>query len=971
MEVRVKDRVEGKAGNDGNTPNNAIEAREECEKRELHVRLATKTRRVPLLPNSPPSARANAATAHDPTSSEHESSVCEACLLGKATVLPFPKHVTSRASRVLELVHSDVCGPMRVATPQGKHYFVTFIDDYSRYCVVYLLRLKSDVSKVLREFYDYYTRQTGLPLRALRSDNGGEYRDGETRAWLRANGVALQYSAPHSQSQNGVAERKNRVLAEGGRTMMIRANMPTNTWGEAVCYKNYVSNCSFSRAAPAGKTAYEAFFSHKPNVSMARVWGCAAYVHVPDTLRHKLQAKAVKCVHVGISDEHKAWRLMDVSTGRLIISKDVIFDETSFPKCKEAKRAQIEYAELFESGDVISLGRVHDNYTAPVVGDVPHIPPTDANQLHRSQSDDNDDNDAGEFVGLGDDLSDVSEGEEEDDGKQQVRRSTRDRAPSEKLINHAQVMRVKVEDMIDSGRACGDPASYREATQRWDAPRWLEAIRAETESLMSKGTFEFVSAADVPKGRGKTVSAKWVLTIKRKSDGTIERYKARLVARGFTQRYGVNFRETFAPVVRLNSLRALLAVACRDDLNLTHIDIETAFLYGDLPEEIYLRLPEGLEGGAGEVVRLRKGLYGLKQASRQWYQALDAVLLGMGFVKSRGDPCIYVCVRDGKRVMMAVYVDDFVIADNDAGLREWLKQGLQAHFKLKDLGELQWCLGLRVTRDRAKRTLTLDQHGYIEELLEDFGMSDCKPCSTPEQVNHHLPKHERDGNDNAQYPYREAVGKLMYAMVCSRPDIASAVRAVSKHLCGYGEQHWVAVKRIMRYLKGTSDMKLTFGGARVDERLVGYADADWGNDKDGRKSVTGYVFTFAGGPVSWCSRNQRTVALSSCEAEYMSLTEACRETTYLRLLLSELGHMQRGATTIYEDNQGAIALAKNPEHHSRNKHIDMRHHFCRDMVESGAVEVVYMPTGEMPADALTKGLATEAFRACCRVIMNF
>jgi hypothetical protein len=523
--------------------------------------------------------------------------------------------------------------------------------------------------------------------------------------------------------------------------------------------------------------------------------------------------------------------------------------------------------------------------------------------------------------------------------------------------------------MVDDARAHDEPPTYRAAMARPDAPQWREAMRAELASLMKTNTFQFVPVGERLKQR--PVSSKWVYKIKRKSDGTVERYKARLVARGFTQRPGVDFRETFAPVARMTSIRTLLSVACKDDMNLTHLDVDTAFLNGELDEEIFMQLPEGgLEGDAGRVVKLRKGLYGLKQASRQWYKALDKVLSGIGFVQSRADPCIYVYERDGKRVMLAVYVDDFVIADNNADLRERVKRELAVHFKLKDLGELHGCLGLRVTRDRARRELTLDQEGYIIEMLDMFHMSDCKPCATPEQVNLHLPKHEQHGNDNTRYPYREAVGKLMYAMVCTRPDIASAVRAVSKHLCAYGDAHWTAVKRIMRYLKGTSDMKLRFGGKRVGESLVGYADADWGNDKDERKSVTGYVFAHAGGPLSWSSKGQRTVALSSTEAEYMSLSEACREVTYLRLLLSELRHVQRGATTIYEDNQGAIALTKNPEHHARNKHIDMRHHFCRDMVQNGAVAVVYMPTASMPADALTKALAAEAFQRCCSAIMN-
>jgi len=569
-----------------------------------------------------------------------------------------------------------------------------------------------------------------VQLRALRSDNGGEYRDGETRAWLRAQGVHLQYSAPYSQSQNGVAERCNRTKVGGARAMMIATNAPPSLWGEAVLHKVLIDNCAFSSAAPPNMTPYEAFMKRKPDVSMFRVWGCAAYAHVPDALRTKLQPKAVKCMMVGISDEHKAWRLLDLKTKKVIISRDVIFDEAVFPKSKEPVHDLADYPDLTRD-DIIFYPPEHANADTPI-GRNDHTDPLDVLsdlQVGSSMYSPAPPSTNEEYVDLSGDLSVVEEEDESDDGEQPVRRSTRERAPSEKLVHRLQAMKVEVAAMVEDARGADEPATYRAAMSRPDAALWTEAMRAEVESLMKTKTFEFVPDGDKPKQR--PVSAKWVYKIKRNSDGTIERYKARLVARGFTQRPGVDFRETFAPVARMTSIRALLSVACKDDMNLTHFDVDTAFLNGELDEEIYMRLPEGLEGDAGRVVRLRKGLYGLKQASRQWYKALDKVLVTIGFVQSRADPCIYVYERDGKRVMLAVYVDDFVIADNDVAMRERVKRELAAHFKLKDLGELHWCLGLRVTRDRAKRELTLDQESYILEMLELFRMGDSKPCRTP------------------------------------------------------------------------------------------------------------------------------------------------------------------------------------------------------------------------------------------------
>ena len=907
-------------------------------------------------------------------SDQAEDQVCDACAMGKAHRLPFPKAASRREDEVMGLIHSDLSGKLRVRTRHGYRYYMTFVDDYSRYCVVRLLKKKSDATAAVKEFYTTYTKKTGKPMKILRSDGGGEYIDGELKKWLKKKGVEVQKTAPHTPEQNGVPERKNKTLMEMARTMLIDAGLSMSYWGEAILAANYIRNRVYSRSCVAKHTPFEAFMKYKPNLSMMRVFGCLAYAHIDKKLRHKLQAKARRCVFLGYSEETKGWKLLDLDSKRMFVCRDVQFNETVYPKKEKPSKST---RRLHDDKDNDNDNNDNDNddlYCDDDDSDVDESP-----VMSMPISDDHDD--------VGDNNDDLSENDrsmepimeesEPEEEQEQIEdesevESEDDRIPAPRRSSRRATMSLDAVEAIANARRTtesipDDPLTYKEAMSRPDRARWQQAMNEEIKSLLLNKTWTEVT--DRSRLQKKPITAKWVFKIKRKADGTVERYKARLVARGYTQQKGIDFRETFAPVARMASIRTLLAIACKYDMNLTHLDVDTAFLNGTIDEELYMELPEGVMGRRGHIVQLLKGLYGLKQASRQWYKALHKALREIGFVKSDADPCIYVLKKGDKTVMLGVYVDDFVIADNDVNLREEVKKQLSNKFKLKDLGDLKWCLGLRIVRDRKMKTLTIDQQGYVEDTLKKFNMFHCKPVATPEAVGSQLKTpssdnnngKDNDNNDMTNIPYREAVGKLMYAMVCTRPDIASAVRQVSRHLCNYDNTHWQAVKRIFRYLKGTSDMRLCYNG-KDDVQLVGYADADWANDKETRRSVTGYVFMYAGVPVTWVIRTQRTVALSSTEAEYMSLSEAAREATWLRSLLSDLTHKHQGRITIFEDNQGAIALTQNPEHHARNKHIDGRYHYCREKVEAGEIKVTYLPTDVMLADVLTKPLAGEKFK---------
>lgn len=408
-------------------------------------------------------------------------------------------------------------------------------------------------------------------------------------------------------------------------------------------------------------------------------------------------------------------------------------------------------------------------------------------------------------------------------------------------------------------------------------------------------------------------------------------------------------------------------MAAKYNLSIHQMDAVTAFLQGELTEEIYMRQPEGVDDKSGKVCRLKRALYGLKQSSRVWNDKLNDVLENkLKFTRSSIDQCIYYRHSQQNTIILAVWVDDIMIFSSNSTMCTKLKADLSTSFRMKDLGVATSLLGMRVTR-HADGGVSIDQHQYISNVLKRFNMETCNPVNSPMDPNQHLsqemcPETADEQQEMANIPYQEAIGCIMYAAQFSRPDICFAVSALSRYNVNYGRAHWLAVKRVLRYLKGTIDMKLTY---RPDgnEEMIGFCDADWAGDLDKRRSTTGYVFQSQGGAISWATRRQPTIALSSTEAEFMSMVAAIQEALWLKRFEGELFLMAPKTITLFCDNQGALHLAKNRNYHARTKHIDVRKYFIQDHLHLDGhkegeikIEMVYKPTNEMAADIMTKAV---------------
>ena len=518
------------------------------------------------------------------------------------------------------------------------------------------------------------------------------------------------------------------------------------------------------------------------------------------------------------------------------------------------------------------------------------------------------------------------------------------------------------------------PSTYTEAISNSDGVKWKQAMNEEMQSLHKNRTWEFMS---LPKGK-KAIGCKWVYAKKEGFPGKNEiRYKARLVAKGYAQKEGIDYNEVFSPVVKHSSIRILLALVAQYDLELVQLDVKTAFLHGDLEEEIYMTQPDGFKVADKEnwVCKLTKSLYGLKQSPRQWYKRFDQFMKGQRYTRSKFDHCVYFQkLQEGSFIYLLLYVDDMLIASKSKVEIERLKTQLNLEFEMKDLGEAKKILGMEIWRDRAHDRVSLSQKQYLKKVLQQFGMNEqTKPVSTPLASHFKLsaqlsPSTNTEREYMLQVPYSNAVGSLMYSMVCTRPDISQAVSIVSRYMHNPGKGHWQAVKWILRYIQKTVDVGLLFKQDNtLGKGVIGYVDSDYAGDLDKRRSTTGYVFTLAGGPISWKSTLQSTVALSTTEAEYMAVTEAVKEAIWLQGMVKTLG-LDQEHINMYCDSQSAIHLAKNQVYHARTKHIDVRFHFVREIIEEGKICLQKIKTADNPADMMTKVVTTIKFEHCLNLI---
>jgi len=904
-----------------------------------------------------------------------QSAVCEPCVIGKMTNGPLkPRLNLCDVPGVV--VHTDL-GHISWLSFSGAKYFVTFLDEASGHIVAHAIKRKNESAHHLIRHVAWVERQSGARVAKVVMDGASKGDYAAAVQLLEADGIEFDVSAPYTPAENGRAERINRTLIGAVRASLAHAGLPKEFWAECLANVVYVRNAILKTGKK--KTPTELLTGTPPYVGHLRIFGCRVWTRVQDKKRKKLEPKAKPGILMR-SLSYGKYRIWLESEKKVVISRHCRIVETEFPALKWRRpqnggnsNVQFHYLNDHDASchdgpyEVDTTSGGEDSISVPVScggnggGDTGHIvlPEQEADDARTSPRPSEGDESRVSVHG-----QNVNNDTPDD---QSITTSNSDVVVQQDLPQHgmpehnetprypSRARRKPVRFQDFAGMALDDIVPYKTAMEGTEAEQWTLALQEEMDAIISSGT---LVPSKLPDGR-VAISTKFLFKRKLGVDGLVKRYKARLVVHGNLQREGIDFEETYAPVVDWEVAMCAISLMLRRGARIELVDFITAFLNGDIEEDVYVKLPKSYDASQ-RVYKLAKSLYGLRQSPRNWYLKLTKALHALGFKSIDAAECVYTKGEGRKLVVLLVYVDDMVIMSIDKGDLVATKKSLKKDFKITDLGPLAHFLGVKFDRDG--NTMKLSQAAYVERVLERFGMSESRPAPTPmvqdfTNISSRLASSEEERLEMAKVPYRQAVGSLLYLARHTRPDICFAVSALCRVAHDPGRHHWVAAKRIMRYLRATPHHGVPLGD--VDETkgaLVAYSDADWAGDATDRKSTSGYLIMLHGAVVAWRSSKQTIVALSSTEAEYVALSDCCRVVARVRNLLNALGEPITRAL-VYEDNTSTMRWTEKGG--MRTKHIDVKRHYIRGAVERNEVQVQYCPTDDMLADPMTKPLGRD------------
>ncbi|GKB34086.1 putative RNA-directed DNA polymerase [Tanacetum coccineum] len=850
-------------------------------------------------------------------------SPCDICHKAKQTREPFPlsEHKTTNIG---DLVHLDLWGPYKVVSKDGFRYFLTIVDDYTRGVWIYLLKTKDEVFDLFTSFINHIQNQFKCSIKTVRSDNGTEFVNNKMALLFNNLGIVHQTSCAYTPQQNGIAERKHRHLLNVARSLLFQSGIPLSMWPECILTAAYLVN----RLPLNGKSPFELVYRVKPNLSHLRSFGCLCYSTVLNN-SDKFSSRSEKYVLIGFSSTKKAYKVYGLDSKVVFYSRDLKFYETIYPYKMNKSFQNI----VFDSSNnkVDTLNFFNDNQTPS---------PNDEGRGLNNSAPNEGDNSYSEGNVPSSSNVDTIRGEPENSSQVQpdLRRSSRtSKQPArfndfvvgssklyglEKYVTYANLSRSNFCFSTTLNKTT-EPTTYDEAIRN---PKWIESMNNEIEALLRNNTW---TVCDLPKGR-KPVGSKWLWKIKFKSTGEIERYKSRVVAKGYSQREGFDYSETFSPVVKMSTVRCMLNVAICNGWDLFQLDVNNAFLYGDLTEE----------------------------APRQWNAKLTMTLVENGFVQSKYDYSLFTKTSGDMVLMLLVYVDDIVITGNDNSEIGKFKEILKSKFQIKDLGNLKYFLGIEVLDN--DDGVCLSQRKYCLEVLHEYGLLAGRPVETPLAENTTL-NHVESEDDKLLSDignYQKLVGKLIY-LTNTRPDISYAVHCLSQFMHAPLSSHLEAAFRVLRYLKNSPG-----SGIQINKvgnlKLRAYADSDWARCPATRKSVSGYCVFLGSSLITWKSKKQSTLSRSSAEAEYRSMASATCEVIWLSNLLGDMG--------VKNDNSSALQIAANPVFHEKSKHFEIDVHLVREKVASGVIVTEKIHTSQQIADVLTKALGSKQHDELCTKI---
>jgi len=898
--------------------------------------------------------------------------VCSPCQHGKMKASSQPPLTTVMTDAPGQLLHMDTVGPARVQSYTSKWYILVIVDDFSRYSWVFFLESKDEAFGFFLQLAKRLNIEFPKSLRAIRSDNGTEFKNSSFADFCASSGVEHQFSSPYVPQQNGVVERKNRTLVEMARTMLDEYSTPRRFWCDAVASACFVSNRVFVRAN-LHKTPYELRFGRRPSVKHLRVFGCKCFVLKTGSL-DKFEAKSSDGLFLGYAEHSRAYRVYLIDSKKIVETCEVTFDEASPGARPELSGStDLPGESIFVEEDPDEDDDRDAPATAPSTSFLPDdapsmttpreeapaasttsttsaVPAEDVAPLPAPPASPAAPNSTTSAPRSASSAPTSSAAPVDPSAPTAPRHVQRDHPPSTIIGGlHERVTRHK-SYAHSAFVASFEPKDIGHALSN---EHWVNAMHEELENFERNQVWSLV---DPPSGHN-IIGTKWVFKNKQGEDGAIVRNKARLVAQGFSQVEGLDFEETFAPVARLEAIRILLAFAASKGFKLYQMDVKSAFLNGVIEEEVYVRQPPDFESTKypHRVYKLAKALYGLKQAPRAWYERLKSFLVRSGYVMGKVDKTLFVKHVGNDFLLVQIYVDDIIFCGSSNALVSEFSSCMSREFEMSMMGELTYFLGFQIKQ--SSEGIFLHQAKYTKDLLKKFEMQDCKPITTPMGTTSSLDPDE-DGEPVDQKEYRSMIGSLLY-LTASRPDIHFAVCLCARFQASPRASHRQAVKRIMRYIKSTIDFGLWYSSSST-LALLGYSDADFAGCRIDRKSTSGNCFFLGSSLVAWSSRKQSSVAQSTAEAEYVSAASCCSQLLWMRSTLADFG-LVFDRVPLFCDNTSAINIAKNPVQHSRTKHIDVRYHFLRDNVEKGNIALEFVDSAAQLADILTKPLDRSTF----------
>jgi Reverse transcriptase (RNA-dependent DNA polymerase) len=916
---------------------------------------------------------------------------CKSCAAAKQRKAPIPKVAKRTVTNMGERINIDIS---YINSPSfgGNKYWLLIQDSYTDYLWSFFIKHKSETSEKVLGWVNHVHKKYNVAIKTIRCDNSLENvklsKDANESKEIN---ISFEFTAPNTPQQNGQIERKFQTLYGKVRSMLNWGKFPkplrSRLWAQCAKHATFLENVIYKPNLKS--SSFEMLTGTKNQyIPFLKRFGEMAIVYDNKEIKSKLENKGKPSFFVGYPENHslEVCEFINIDTNSINLSRNYTWLNESYgqymnldieiiPRSElilEGNNEDFDISELYQQ-DPITYGELNpnmdqeglnDDQSIEIIEQIPH------ENIEIVELDEN-----------GDIFESESENESEEDTDNEHVIQPRISGVNRALRHLQTYFNPNPWEHLEQGNEQNltatiydgnpEPKTFQETKKSKNWKEWWDAISTEFDNMEEKGVWEICEKDNVPSGR-KIIGNRWVFSIK--DDG---RFRARTVAKGYSQIPGEDFQENFAPVINDTTLHIILVLKTMMNLKMGQFDIETAFLYGDLEEDIWMGLPDGyveyyenkhgkkLDPGK-QCLKLKKSLYGLVQAARQWWKKFKEVLIKLEYLPSEIDPCLFIKNKsNGDKSFLVLYVDDGGIFGTEKDIKETI-QALRETFNVKDLGTLENFVGCKLICNDKNKSMVIHQPKLLKHLNEEFNSSNMKHYKTPAGPKTSITRPiegESLINTEQQTKYRSGVGMLLYLVKHSRPEISNAVRELSKVCDGANMNHWKCLMRTIQYVNSTYNIGLKIKPKPYEGKYIlkGISDSEYAGDKDNRISVYGYVIYLNDAPISWKSKSGRSVTLSSTEAEYFAISECAKELIFIRNVMLSIGIKLEEPIEIHVDNIGAIYLSNNYTTSQRTKHIDVRVHFVRQYIEKGIFKVVFVKSEDNDADIFTKNTTEEIF----------